>query len=509
MITLQYRAVSPASELSDLERIGQHMFALMLRNVASDGFVFPDPFSPGSFSKPGCVIASPSYPADLTTVDQDYVFNWTRDAAITAIELAAAALPSSQPLIDYATFASTCQHAGAPDDRGCYTIEGAPRDWTDQSDGPALRTIALLQAYPQLDSVAQATAQAVIAQDLSFVLSSYQGSTYNLWEEHSGYSFFARAAQLRCLNEIKANTFGIPVPPGIDQAIAWLPTALAGHWDGQRYVSLLPAPPNPPPATGYDPNIDIVLAAVYGAVDCADPKLLATAAQLRAQWADSTSPSYYPINGADRGRGFGPMLGRYPADSYDGDVRDPVPGGHPWALCTCNFAELYFRLATRIGQAGTIPLDTMTAPFFSQIGVGGTTSPAGATEALVSAGDAMLQAVIFHSDHLELSEQFDGTTGFEKSVRDLTWSYAAFLSAVRARGDCARGDLGDFGRSGAGDGSTVARAAPVITGFLPSPRTRPKVGRTARRDRCGRHTRQRTSASSRPPYTFIRSLDVS
>jgi len=45
----------------------------------------------------------------------------------------------------------------------------------------------------------------------------------------------------------------------------------------------------------------------------------------------------------------------------------------------------------------------------------------------------MLSAIIFHSDHLELSEQFDGTTGYEKSVSDLTWSYAAFLSAVRAK----------------------------------------------------------------------------
>ena len=34
---------------------------------------------------------------------------------------------------------------------------------------------------------------------------------------------------------------------------------------------------------------------------------------------------------------------------------------------------------------------------------------------------------------LELSEQFDGTSGYEKSVRDLTWSYAAFLSAVRTK----------------------------------------------------------------------------
>ena len=45
----------------------------------------------------------------------------------------------------------------------------------------------------------------------------------------------------------------------------------------------------------------------------------------------------------------------------------------------------------------------------------------------------MLQAVIYHSDNLELSEQFDGTTGYEKSVHNLTWSYAAFLYAVRAK----------------------------------------------------------------------------
>ncbi|HJY66405.1 MAG TPA: hypothetical protein VJ254_06730, partial [Streptosporangiaceae bacterium] len=50
-----------------------------------------------------------------------------------------------------------------------------------------------------------------------------------------------------------------------------------------------------------------------------------------------------------------------------------------------------------------------------------------------AAGDQMLQTVIFHSDNLELSEQFDATTGYEKSVSNLSWSYASFLSAVRVR----------------------------------------------------------------------------
>ena len=61
------------------------------------------------------------------------------------------------------------------------------------------------------------------------------------------------------------------------------------------------------------------------------------------------------------------------------------------------------------------------------------TPPLDAAIALRSAGDAMLQAIVYHSDHFELSEQFDAVTGFEKSVANLSWSYAAFLSAVRAR----------------------------------------------------------------------------
>ena len=69
----------------------------------------------------------------------------------------------------------------------------------------------------------------------------------------------------------------------------------------------------------------------------------------------------------------------------------------------------------------------------SQIGMDAWTTPAAAAAALQADGDQMLQAVIFHRDNLELSEQFDATTGYEKSVSNLSWSYASFLSAIRAR----------------------------------------------------------------------------
>ena len=54
-------------------------------------------------------------------------------------------------------------------------------------------------------------------------------------------------------------------------------------------------------------------------------------------------------------------MGRYPGDHYDGDTKNPVPGGHPWALCTCNFAELYYRLANAISESTTVPFDDKSA----------------------------------------------------------------------------------------------------------------------------------------------------
>jgi glucoamylase len=282
-----------------------------------------------------------------------------------------------------------------------------------------------------VDAPTQAIAAQLIDANLAFLEGAYQGQTYNLWEEEYGYSFFARSAQLRCFQAIAANTIGIAVPAWLPDALTWLINALESHWNGEVYQSVLPVPTDD--RAPYDPNVDIVQAAIYGAESVTDPRLLATAAQLRAQWADPASKYFYPINGADAPLGLGPLLGRYPGDVYDGDT-DAQVGDHPWALTTANFAELYYRLASKITSSAAVAADSLSAAFLSQAGVTPATPPLDAAIALRSAGDAMLRAIVYHSDHFELSEQFDAVTGFEKSVSNLSWSYAAFLSAVRARG---------------------------------------------------------------------------
>jgi glucoamylase len=431
---LRYGLGRPAVGQTDLTTVARFMFWLMFRNISSDGLVFDDPVNEGIISRPGCVLASPSWENTATHVTQDYVYHWTRDAAIVAFELSAAyaarVLPDNQPLISYVQFSQLCQKSAGDFDRACFYIDGAQRPWTDQTDGPALQTLALLAMFGQLDAPTQATALALIGANLEFLRTAYTGQTYNLWEEEYGASFFASSVQLRCFQAIAANKIGIAVPDWLPAAISWLTNALDGHWNGECYQSVLPVPTDY--RAPYDPNIDVVMAAVYGAESVTDARLLATAAQLRAQWADSGSKYFYPINADDALRGIGPLLGRYPGDLYDGDT-DALVGDHPWALCTANFAELYYRLAGKISSSRTVPADSLSAPFFAQVGVDAGTAPLVAAAALRAAGDRMLRAIVFHSDHFELSEQFDAVTGFEKSVSNLSWSYAAFLSAVRAR----------------------------------------------------------------------------
>src|ERR1019366_4583706 len=84
MTLLKYGRVQTSLSQSSLPAVAQHMFSLMLRNMSSDGFVFTDPNAPGDFSAPGCIIAAPTF-AVGPAVNQDYVYNWTRDAANTAI----------------------------------------------------------------------------------------------------------------------------------------------------------------------------------------------------------------------------------------------------------------------------------------------------------------------------------------------------------------------------------------------------------------------------------------
>ena len=206
------------------------------------------------------------------------------------------------------------------------------------------------------------------------------------------------------------------------------------HWNGQYYQSMLPVPRTTGPRTTRTST---------------------------SSWRRSTAPSQSPTpsssrpqrscaaNGptrprststrstaADQQRGLGPLLGRYPGDVYDGDTdarSATTPGRYPLPTSPSCTTGWQTKSPPPERSRSTISLPA------SSPSSGSTCRPrrprCGA--ALQSAGDAMLQAIVFHSDHLELSEQFDATPAYQKSVSNLSWCYASFLSAIRARAQAA------------------------------------------------------------------------
>jgi glucoamylase len=107
----------------------------------------------------------------------------------------------------------------------------------------------------------------------------------------------------------------------------------------------------------------------------------------------------YPIN-ARRPAGSGPAMGRYAADVYY--------SGGAYYFSTLGAAQLCYLAACRMSSAAAQPW--------------------------LRRGDAFLNTVRdFTPPSGDLAEQFDQKTGAQSSARDLTWSYAAFISAAVAR----------------------------------------------------------------------------
>jgi glucoamylase len=419
--------------------IAQAMVGLMLNNLATSSHVLFG--TSGRRSLPGCIIASPSFPrrppSSIDVTDQDYVFHWMRDASVAALEMPNWPIVPKQALTDYVTFSRATQQSGASIGFACYRVDATPRDgtdpmelrWSEQSDGPALRITSVLNAWPYLDDSVKPVAREVVLTDLDYLLANYQLPTRNLWEESVGYSFFVRSTHLKAFRGL----FSFSDPgvaqaldrPRIQAAITQLQAALDQHWDpvAGRYQAILNS--TDPRGAGLDAGT--VMAAVYGASGVDDPRMMATFHQMEAFCIGE-----YAVNKDDASLGMGPLIGRYPGDIYDGDWSKPSIG-QPWALCTCNFAEYLYVLAGALQTANFIPADALCKDFYQSMGIEAQTSPVDAANSLIAAGDRMLDAVLRHADHLHLSEEFDRYDGYEKSVRDLTWSYASFASAARAR----------------------------------------------------------------------------
>lgn len=390
-------------------RVARVMYTQMMRNLSTSTWRFE---ADGRRSLPGCVIASPTRPGEHS--DQDYVNHWTRDAALVtdqAIEWTGHKATKRKILVDYMNFERitqvNAQREGRPG-HACFHIDGALRPWGIQNDGPALRVLTITKHMYLLRASERALASEVIYDDLTHLSRSVNEYTTDLWEETHGYHLFTDMAMASAFNR----AYAARVPDSLAVECGAARSAIGARFDRYRSADRYMATAF---GDGRDLDISIVAGFLYSRIGWGGAVVARTAVALRDAFADA-----YQIND---GSHPGVAIGRYPGDTYSGNNSQRPNVGHAWYLATILLGQYYYRAALDVRP--NLPSEIL----YNQLADFGD-SP---REALIAAGDAQLDLALTYSEDLSMAEQFDQNTGEPTGVRDLAWSYAAFLSAVTER----------------------------------------------------------------------------
>ncbi|KAI6016242.1 glycoside hydrolase family 15 protein [Pisolithus marmoratus] len=417
----------------------------LLANIGADG-------TKSSGAYPGVVIASPS------TSDPDYLYTWTRDSSLVFKTLVdqlitgGGSAGSMSSLIDmFVTAEANIQQVPNPSGNVTTGGLGEPKflinetaftgAWgRPQRDGPALRATTLMTYANWLlqqnnASYVTNTLWPIIQLDLDYVASSWNLSTYDLWEEVYALSFFTSAVQHRSLREgsALATTLGHSglANDYASQADSLL-CFLQSFWNSTSgYIVANPGVQR----SGIDVNT--VLASIHtfdvGAgcdattyQPCSDKAL----ANLKV-YVDSFRGLYTINFGIPANEAV--ATGRYFEDVYQ--------GGNPWYLTTFAVAEQLYDALVVWAQQGYLNVTDTSLDFFRMFDVSvstGTYNTSSSTYGTLTCavqsfadGFVAINANYTPSDG-SLAEQYSRTNGTPVSAVDLTWSYASALTAFAA-----------------------------------------------------------------------------
>ncbi|KAI9789153.1 MAG: Glucoamylase, intracellular sporulation-specific [Candelina submexicana] len=424
----------------------------------------------------GTIVASPSKKAP------DYFYQWTRDAAITALTLTriASSDPGSLSSLEilnfleyYASLQSRLQHQSNPsgtfaDLSGLgepkFNADGSAYEGSwgrPQRDGPALRALALItylrlynHTYPSLWAgefgkgwysdlyEPSMPADSVIKADLEYVSHYWRDAGFDLWEEMRGLHFFTAMVQKRALTEGAeiAGAFGdVGAQEWYKKQANAMERFVEGFWSKEEghLVATLDTR-----RSGLD--CGVVLGALHGTHSGVSKARF-------PPWSDEVLVSMlrliedqqmrFPVNAAAAASNdplAGTAVGRYPEDVYDGYGTSI---GHPWFLCTASVAEILYRTTVKLAAQGWLEITPVGLEFWGALNpddihntgtiVAGLAEFNRTLRRLREVGDDFLAIVKQHADaEGSLSEQFDRVTGFESGAPDLTWSYGALLEAL-------------------------------------------------------------------------------
>ena len=389
------------------------------------------PFDQTMTVREGAVLAS-TVPGAYDP-DPDYFFHWLRDSAIAidAVRVLAedAAIANGPGLIDqFVRFSlglnaldgagiarwdrsrvapTHVQFLRPPEELAALRGDAVPAEarfnpdgtldillWArPQHDGPALRALALLRAWPLMSEGRRAPMSELLRQDLTFVERQWERPSFDIWEEDLGTHYYTQLVQAAALKDGSLWLALMEDEDGAQRLSAAAEKAFEGleaFWDPMRRILRAHLGPE----TEKDLDSAVVLGVLHaaraaGPHSAEDTRVEATLDRLAEMFA-----AELPINRVHRAA---PALGRYRTDAYY--------GGGAWYIATLAAAELHFELAA-----------------------------ARASKEHLKRGDAFLETVrAFTPEDGALSEQIDRTSGSQISAKHLTWSYAGFITAHAAR----------------------------------------------------------------------------
>ncbi|CAG8084183.1 unnamed protein product [Penicillium salamii] len=406
--------------------------------------------SAGAYSasaKPGILIASPS------TSSPDYYYTWTRDSALvfkalvdmfrngdTELLTVIEEYISSQAYIQTVSNPSGSLSGGGGLGEPKFNVDETAftGSWgRPQRDGPALRATALISFGQWLidngyTTYATNIVWPVVRNDLSYVAQYWNQTGFDLWEEVSGSSFFTVAAQHRAL--VEGSTFASRVGASCSYCDSQAPQVLCflqSFWTGSYTLANFGGG-----RSGKDANT--LLGSIHTfdpEAGCDDTTFQPCSARALANHKVVTDSfrSVYTINsGIAAGKAV--SVGRYSEDSYY--------NGNPWYLCTLAAAEQLYDAIYTWNKIGSLTITSVSLNFFKDLyssAATGTYSSSSSTYAsIVSAvktyADGYVSIVeTYAMNNGSLSEQFSKSDGSQLSARDLTWSYAALLTANERR----------------------------------------------------------------------------
>ncbi|KAE8323689.1 Six-hairpin glycosidase-like protein [Aspergillus sergii] len=447
----------------------------VLNNIGADGKLVEG-------AAAGIVVASPS------KSDPDYFYTWTRDAGLTMEEVI------EQFIGGDATLESTIQNyvdsqakqqavsnpsgslsdgSGLAEPKFYVNISQFTDSWgRPQRDGPALRASALIAYGNSLissdkQSVVKANIWPIVQNDLSYVGQYWNQTGFDLWEEVQGSSFFTVAVQHKALVEGDAFAKALGEECQACSVAPQILCHLQDFWNGSAVLSNLPTNGR----SGLDTN------SLLGSIHTFDPAAACDDTTFQPCSSRALSnhklvvDSFRSVYGINNGRGAGKAaaVGRYAEDTYQ--------GGNPWYLTTLVAAELLYDALYQWDKQGQVNVTETSLPFFkdlsSNVTTGSYAKSSSAYESLTSAvktyADGFISVIQEYTpDGGALAEQYSRDQGTPVSASDLTWSYAAFLSAVGRRN----------GTVPASWGSSTANAVPsqCSGGTVSGSYTTPTVG---------------------------------